>query len=296
MTAATAEAEPGSKLKVQPSETSQRPPLVSGILVFSGPAGRVGLAQRRVDQMLDQTYPNVELVIINASGVPITNRTHGRVIEIPIPSGDYTIAELRNKAVKACRGEYVVSWDDDDVSHPHRIALQMATLAGSKAEATVLTHQLRLDVSALNSPDRPAESRELSSTLVLRERLAGESSTMIWKREDDRGNVRLFDKEQKIGELDSFMERHFPPSKRVVYENSENKPNGFPSFPALVLHVAFYHGINASTRDQFLDEYAGDEYRNLYVPRLDERSEEYIADMGERMGLSIRKTVAETTA
>jgi len=49
---------------------------------------------------------------------------------------------LRNRAVAEAGGEYVYQWDDDDLSHSERIAVQMAALKAAGTRACILRREI----------------------------------------------------------------------------------------------------------------------------------------------------------
>ena len=48
------------------------------------------------------------------------------------------LGALRNLSVAEARGDVVCQWDDDDLHHPDRIAMQLSALESSDASATIL--------------------------------------------------------------------------------------------------------------------------------------------------------------
>lgn len=69
-----------------------------------------------------QSYGARELVVIN-DGAPLTSaRPDVRVVNLPARAARWTIGEKRNAGVRAARGVYLATWDDDDVSLPSRLS------------------------------------------------------------------------------------------------------------------------------------------------------------------------------
>jgi glycosyltransferase involved in cell wall biosynthesis len=60
---------------------------------------------------------------------------------LKLPSG-YSLGQLRNYSVENARGELMCQWDDDDRSHPDRIAVQVEALRRESAVAAYLCQQL----------------------------------------------------------------------------------------------------------------------------------------------------------
>jgi glycosyltransferase involved in cell wall biosynthesis len=83
-----------------------------------------------------QTWPNRELVVVLDRGpaearaairaaVAASGRGDIRIVE---PDGELTLGALRNVSMGAARGDIICLWDDDDLHHPERLALQLAAL------------------------------------------------------------------------------------------------------------------------------------------------------------------------
>lgn len=98
---------------------------------------------------MDQTYPNKELVIVtDADGVyrsaieDYIKQLDAAEIRLICLEGKYNLGALRNKAIEAAKGEFIMQWDDDDLYHPLRIQLQYECLMREKAQACLLSDQL----------------------------------------------------------------------------------------------------------------------------------------------------------
>ena len=96
-------------------------------------ANRKALAARAVRCFEQQTYANRELIVIDDGEEDYSDlfRTlppsQIRYIR-DIPKGQ-VLGRLRNIALDAARGDYLIQWDDDDWYHPDRIRIQAKTLA-----------------------------------------------------------------------------------------------------------------------------------------------------------------------
>lgn len=125
-------------------------PLVSCLCITQ--PGRESLLEQAIACFGAQTYPNTELVIVTDGDrahydkvVAASARELGgiRMIRIvPVASiVALSLGALRNIAVDRADGEILIQWDDDDLYHPERIAIQAEpVLAGAKA--SFLTDQL----------------------------------------------------------------------------------------------------------------------------------------------------------
>ena len=94
---------------------------------------RPDMARRAVRSFESQTYQNKRLVIWDTVCGP-TVRHAGHFQHCTIGDAGESIGKLRNQANALCREDIIIHFDDDDVSHPNRIAEQVAHLQASGAE------------------------------------------------------------------------------------------------------------------------------------------------------------------
>ena len=110
-------------------------------------ANRPELARRAVECFRAQTYPAKRLLILDSGKnmEPDLDNEDRSEFWVPAPTG-LTIGALRNEAA-AFWTEYpiIVHWDDDDTSHPNRIAEQVALLQSSGADCVGYNQMLFWD-------------------------------------------------------------------------------------------------------------------------------------------------------
>ena len=101
-----------------------RSPLVSCLCVTRG---SLDLAR---ECFAAQTYPNLELVIVQGS--PEWPELHLKERELEVLTGPepLTLGARRNLGARAARGAYIAVWDDDDWHAPDRIEHQMEHMHG----------------------------------------------------------------------------------------------------------------------------------------------------------------------
>ncbi|MGH3524969.1 MAG: glycosyltransferase family A protein, partial [Mycobacterium sp.] len=107
---------------------------------------RPKLAARAVECFLAQSYPNRELVIIDDGDSDELRRGIEAIGYPPIKlhsASDErrTLGELRNLAVEESAGRYVCQWDDDDLSDPDRLTVQMSAIISLTVDACFLTRE-----------------------------------------------------------------------------------------------------------------------------------------------------------
>ena len=113
----------------------QADPLVCAIMLTRD---RPEMAARAVRCFREQTYKNRVLQIWSTSGFPDPERDRPANEFFTEDVPDYSIGELRNRANdwhNAFDAAILIHWDDDDWSHPNRIAEQVALLQSSCADA-----------------------------------------------------------------------------------------------------------------------------------------------------------------
>lgn len=105
-------------------------------------ADRPEMARRAVECFRAQTYSPKTLLIVNSGAVPLLNDPSGYEKDMMEPcyigADAQTIGELRNRGnADAARhgADILIHWDDDDYSHPNRIAEQVTLLQSSGADA-----------------------------------------------------------------------------------------------------------------------------------------------------------------
>ena len=126
-------------------ESRSGTPLVSGILVVADDE-RINLARSAVTSFLRQTYPNKEVVIVNAApNKSVLEQQWPTLREFRVDPVKYpTIGALRNKGIVECAGEWVMPFDDDDHSHLHRMFMQMAVRR--EGSCVMADRQVRVDI------------------------------------------------------------------------------------------------------------------------------------------------------
>jgi len=135
-------------------EPSSSPPLVS---VLIPTLNRIALVRRAVESVLEQTFQDLEIVIIDdGSTDPIASLEAEypkvRVVRHPRNLG---ISPARNTGVQAARGKYIAFLDSDDAWYPRKLERQVA-LMESRPEIGACTCGYRYETDEGNSEEIPA--------------------------------------------------------------------------------------------------------------------------------------------
>ncbi len=98
---------------------------------------RLNLLKRAIDSVYAQTYPNIELIVIDDAS---TDGTPDYCKQLPLQyiyipkeeskGGNYA----RNQGIRAAKGEYVAFLDDDDYWLPEKIKKQVALIESKDCE------------------------------------------------------------------------------------------------------------------------------------------------------------------
>ena len=240
---------------------SQSPEGVTAILPIADPR-RIKMARAAVESFMGQTYQNRQLLIANAAGSPIITREHYLIRELKLPGEGLSIGKLRNLALAEANTEWVIQWDDDDWSHPDRIAYQMAHR--KPGCCCMLRRQIRCHIR--------------HSIAFIHENSWGIARTLLFPRGDQRYP------EKNIQEDLEFWSKNWGDNRVVV--------GGEPTrFPGAGLHVAFWHGLNAMSEDYHLEGRSPENHAKKW--EVTEQQQDYMFRiLGKWYGtfFSIRKT------
>ncbi len=137
---------------------------------------RAELARRAVHCLAEQTWSNVELVIVDDGDqdyepmlAPFRDRLDIHYHRIEARPGEVYLGGLRNRSLEFANGEFCCQWDDDEWYHPTRIEAQMAPV-NNGADGSVLRYTLmHLDAPGLvDHPYRGYVRKATPGTLLHR--------------------------------------------------------------------------------------------------------------------------------
>jgi hypothetical protein len=90
-----------------------------------------------LQRLQQQTYPNIEIIVVNNAGTPVNDVvaqfSNARLIDRIENTGNAT--RPRNDGIEAASGEYVTFLDDDDVFFPDHVTRMVETLERSRRDA-----------------------------------------------------------------------------------------------------------------------------------------------------------------
>lgn len=137
-----------------------------------------------LDSVLRQTFADFELVLVDDAS---SDATHAIVesyddprIRVLVNDENLGLTRSLNVGLAAARGRYVARLDADDVSHPDRLALQVAYLDRHPEVALLASAYTRIDDDGRDCGDRPVPltSREIRWRLLFLNAFAHSSVTV----------------------------------------------------------------------------------------------------------------------
>ena len=137
-------------------------PLVSVVIPVYNAASTIG---ETVDSVLQQTYPHLEIVIVNDGSTDETAAVlapYGDRIHV-IHQSNGGLASARNTGCRAAKGEFIALMDADDRCVRERIAVQVAVMQRFDNLVLCSTEFSSFDASG---PISPRYARQYYSTLT----------------------------------------------------------------------------------------------------------------------------------
>ena len=98
---------------------------------------RADKLREAITSILTQTYKDFELVIADDGSTDNTQEVVESFSDKRIVYRKYKhcgVYKLRNKALKICKGKYIAIHDDDDISLPNRLKVQLKTIERTDAD------------------------------------------------------------------------------------------------------------------------------------------------------------------
>jgi glycosyltransferase involved in cell wall biosynthesis len=144
--------------------------MVSCILLTTHPK-RAHFLPDALRSYRQQDYPIKELVVVN-DGIPLSSNCPDiTVINLPDRGARWTIGEKRNVGVRYAKGDFLATWDDDDISLPHRLSSQVS-FAESTGADYVLADRMHIadqDMNVMGNCDRGKAFAVMPSALIRRD-------------------------------------------------------------------------------------------------------------------------------
>lgn len=199
---------------------------------------------------MNQTYPNTELIIINSGDKDyhekvtqfLRDHAHPDFEKYPDSGIKYiwtekaTLGELRNKAIDASNGDYVIVFDDDDIHHSERIERQMELcLTSRNIDGTILRNFTAVQKRRIFKDKKHTCTMlpGLEGTLVFRkgdvrypEMNQGEDTSFLEALKEDGYNIVIIDEPYNMYEY-NFYGNNTVSKKHFVDMIERNQPLRF---------------------------------------------------------------------
>lgn len=180
------------------NKTSKSQPLVSAIITTHN---RIDLLKRAVRSVEEQTYPAIELIVVDDASTDGTKEwceaQEFTYIHIPAENsrgGNYA----RNLGIKAAKGKYVAFLDDDDMWYPEKTSKQVDLIETKNCEIVYCGRRLEIinndGISYVEQLPDPSYYGDLSKRILYS--ISTTTSELLVRR-DSLLEVGLFD--EKLG-------------------------------------------------------------------------------------------------
>jgi glycosyltransferase involved in cell wall biosynthesis len=172
------------------TRASGMPGLVSVVIPCFGQAHFLADA---IDSVLRQTYPNVEVIVINDGSPDETAAVASRYGVGYLEQENKGLAAARNAGLERCQGEFVVFLDADDRLLPDALRINSARLAADPALAFVAgaSRYIARDGAPLLTNPQQIPSANLYAELLRRNRIRMPGMVMFRRRVFD--HIGAFD-------------------------------------------------------------------------------------------------------
>lgn len=127
-----------------------------------------------IDSLINQTYDNLEIIVINDCSTDRTEAIVNRFIKEDNRIRQVTLAKnsgtyvARNIGLNYCTGDFITVHDADDISHPQKIQFQVNSLINDKSLVGSISYWIRLNDFGQLSLERglPMLRLNLSSLMI----------------------------------------------------------------------------------------------------------------------------------
>lgn len=174
----------------------KKPPLVSVIIpTYNRPEMLAGAIQ----SVLNQTYDNYEIIVINDCGVTVENivsslNENGKILYIKHCSNK-GISATRNTGIRNAMGKYIAYLDDDDIFYPNHIEILLSHLETTNSKVAYTDAHKAIQVwskdSYFTAEKIVSYSRDFDYNRILIENFI--PAPCVMHRKECFDNVNMFD-------------------------------------------------------------------------------------------------------
>ena len=238
---------------------SHIPDLVSVIIPTFN---RSNLVVKAIDSVLAQTYPNVEIIVIDDCSTDNTISVlekYGNKIQFHRNDVNSYVGFTRNFGVSIAKGEYIAFLDSDDCWLPDKLEVQISWMKINKFDISVTSfYTYHKNTNSLTRKDRPYSSK-LRFIDILYGIYIAPGSTLVMKRdffvsiggynvsyrrlEDWDLLIRIFLKNEQIGFLKNPTAQIFASNDYTVSNLKESSKKLFRENSKSLWHAKWYYPI-----------------------------------------------------
>lgn len=123
--------------------------IMSLVSVIVPTYNRASLLTQSIDSLLAQTYPNIELIVVNDGSTDNTNEVIRPYLDkvIYVTKNNGGCGDAKNTGIRVATGEYITHLDDDDLMMPTRIERLVQFLKQNTQAGLVATSAEFIDKS-----------------------------------------------------------------------------------------------------------------------------------------------------
>lgn len=151
-----------------PGMTSTTSPLISVIIPTFN---RAALLPRAISSVFKQTYPNVELIVVDDGSTDNTAQLvaeYGSAVRY-IPQNNAGASAARNRGIREAGGTFVAFLDSDDTWHPEKLARQAALFSTPAIGAVHCAIRVEhIELAGTKGLYYPGDTLNLHDVLALR--------------------------------------------------------------------------------------------------------------------------------
>ncbi len=259
-----------SKVKLKEKEmkevykTNEQVPLITCIMITGKDSCREQFAKQSINNFLEQTYVNKQLVIINHGTFTLIH-DQGIAAEFKVDKNGITLGELRNIALQLVplNGLWCV-WDDDDYRSPDFLAIMYNHMRIHKADVVAIKNRMEFNGNT-------SLIWKMSVATGCVHVLAKQDARIKYLHTDTMEDVTLFNQYKQLGYKVSIMTNNDPLMYiRIVHtDNTSLYVDAHKTAPIINndIHASYRESRATEQESQVVSKIISSYYKGLYKCR-----------------------------